>query len=251
MLDARSGAIDNGAMAVNVPRLPFSLDPLIAEAKRRTRRRRVMLVAAVIVVAVGGAAGWLLASGLSYVPSRPLDAALVPSDGACGDAYGSSSGVCDVRYVPRKIFAVSVVVTNKAAAPITLETARAVVAHPSMLHQIGAGLTVFKRIPLDRCAFSSCPAINPGNPPPYGSVALNPPPYGSERPVPLSLAPGHQALAQLNFRFASCWNHPIPWRPVVPRVTVVYRTMDGLAIHERLRRLAAAVQLTGSSACRR
>jgi hypothetical protein len=36
-LDAGSGAIDNGAMAVRVPRLPFSLDPLIAEAKRRHR----------------------------------------------------------------------------------------------------------------------------------------------------------------------------------------------------------------------
>jgi len=238
-------------MAVHVSRLRFSLDPLIAEAKRRTRRRRFLLVAAVIVVAAGGAAGWLLASGWSYVPSRPLEAALVGSEGACGDASGGSPGGCDVSFVPGKTFAMSVVVTNKAGAPITLEAARATVAHPSLLHQIGAGFTVFRRIPLGRCATGSCPATFPSNPPPYGSVAINPPPYGPEDPAPLGLAPGHQALAQLNFRFASCWNHPIPWRPVVPGVTVVYRTSDGAAIHERLRRLGAAVQLTGTSACRR
>jgi hypothetical protein len=163
-------------MTVRVPRLPFSLDPLIAEAKRRTRRRRMLLPAAVIVVAASSAAGWRLASGSSYVPSRPVGAALVPSDGACGDALGSSTGVCDVSYAPGKTFAVSVVVTNKAGAPITLEAARAVVAHPSPLRQIGAGFTVFTRIPLGRCAIGSCPAVHPRNPPPYGSVAINPPP---------------------------------------------------------------------------
>jgi hypothetical protein len=45
-------------MTVQVPRLPFSLDPLIAEAKRRARQRRFLLavVAAVIALAAGGAA---------------------------------------------------------------------------------------------------------------------------------------------------------------------------------------------------
>ena len=41
-------------MTVRVPRLPFSLDPLIAEAKRRAKRRRVLVaLIAVLVVAVG------------------------------------------------------------------------------------------------------------------------------------------------------------------------------------------------------
>jgi hypothetical protein len=43
-------------MAQLVPRLPFSLDPLMAEAKRRMRRRRG-LVAAVALVLAAGATG--------------------------------------------------------------------------------------------------------------------------------------------------------------------------------------------------
>ncbi len=41
-------------MTVHIPRLPFSLDPLMAEAKRRARQRRVLVaLAAVVVAAVG------------------------------------------------------------------------------------------------------------------------------------------------------------------------------------------------------
>jgi hypothetical protein len=40
-------------MAMRVPRLPFSLDPLIGEAKRRMRRRRVWIAASLILI--GGA----------------------------------------------------------------------------------------------------------------------------------------------------------------------------------------------------
>jgi hypothetical protein len=46
-------------MTSQAPRLPFSLDPLIAEAKRRMRRRR-LLVAALVLAAAGG--GWLAAT---------------------------------------------------------------------------------------------------------------------------------------------------------------------------------------------
>jgi hypothetical protein len=43
-------------MTVRVPRLPFALDPLMAEAKRRMRRRR-FLVAVAILAIIGTAAG--------------------------------------------------------------------------------------------------------------------------------------------------------------------------------------------------
>jgi len=48
-------------MTIHAVRLPFSLDPLIAEAKRRMRRRR-LLVAAVLVVALAGTAAGVIAS---------------------------------------------------------------------------------------------------------------------------------------------------------------------------------------------
>jgi hypothetical protein len=53
-------------MTAQVPRLPFALDPLIAEAKRRMRRRRVLVVALLLlfgtitgaaVIATGSAGG--------------------------------------------------------------------------------------------------------------------------------------------------------------------------------------------------
>jgi hypothetical protein len=42
-------------MTVRVPRLPFSLDPLMAEAKRRARLRRLLVALAAVVVVAAGA----------------------------------------------------------------------------------------------------------------------------------------------------------------------------------------------------
>jgi len=41
-------------MLAHIPRLPFGLDPLIREAKRRMRRRRFLLAGVLIVVVAGG-----------------------------------------------------------------------------------------------------------------------------------------------------------------------------------------------------
>jgi hypothetical protein len=48
-------------MTAHVPRLPFSLDPLMAEARRRARQRR-FLVALLALVIVGGVLGAMLAT---------------------------------------------------------------------------------------------------------------------------------------------------------------------------------------------
>jgi uncharacterized membrane protein YgcG len=78
-------------MTAQVPRLPFSLDPLIAEAKRRARQRRVILVAAGLVTvalalalffAVGGGSG--AGSGQSGGTARPSSA------GGSGGSHGGS-----------------------------------------------------------------------------------------------------------------------------------------------------------------
>lgn len=47
-------------MTVHIPRLPFALDPLMAEAKRRARQRR-LLIAVFLLALIGGAAGASLA----------------------------------------------------------------------------------------------------------------------------------------------------------------------------------------------
>lgn len=58
-------------MTVRVPRLPLSLDPLMAEARRRARQRRLLVtLAAVAVVAAGAALGLELRGVGSVTPVR-------------------------------------------------------------------------------------------------------------------------------------------------------------------------------------
>jgi hypothetical protein len=63
-------------MTLHVPRLPFSLDPLIAEAKRRARRRRWVILLVLVVAAATAAAALELrsasGSGLSAAGGRPV-----------------------------------------------------------------------------------------------------------------------------------------------------------------------------------
>src|SRR5690348_9016151 len=79
-------------MAVNVPRLPLSIDPLIAEAKERARRRRLLL-AALLVGVIGLGAG--LSFGLRQTGPRLA-------------AFRSSSG----RWIPAGVEEVEVRAPN-------------------------------------------------------------------------------------------------------------------------------------------
>jgi hypothetical protein len=45
---------------VHIPRLPFELDPLIAEAKRRAWRRRTLLSVIAVVAVASAAGGWFV-----------------------------------------------------------------------------------------------------------------------------------------------------------------------------------------------
>src|SRR5947209_5873301 len=60
-------ASDNGPMTAHIPRLSFSLDPLMAEAKRRARQRRLLL--AVVALFMGGALGAAFAMRPSSGPA--------------------------------------------------------------------------------------------------------------------------------------------------------------------------------------
>jgi hypothetical protein len=61
MLDSDCGASNTSLMTTHAPRLPFALDPLIAEAKQRARRRRFLVVAVLALVLAGAAAGLIAA----------------------------------------------------------------------------------------------------------------------------------------------------------------------------------------------
>lgn len=59
------------SVLAHLPRLPFSLDPLIAEAKRRARRRRGLIILAVLVAAGAAVA-------LRELPSAPRHSGAAP-----------------------------------------------------------------------------------------------------------------------------------------------------------------------------
>lgn len=66
-------------MTLHAPRLPFSIDPLMAEAKRRARQRRVFLALVASLVAVCSAAGAYFMGGLE--PAGPASSAVRHSEG--------------------------------------------------------------------------------------------------------------------------------------------------------------------------
>jgi hypothetical protein len=214
---------------------------LTAAARQYARRHRVLLCVVVVVVVVGGgaAAGAILSLGSSYVATRPIGAALVKSPlvGA-GETHGRALvqiGVPTiVRFIPRAAFALAVIVTNKAGAPITLERARAILPRQSPLRQIGTRLTAFKPFVCPPGAL--CPFIDPIGPGPYGVAA---------RPLPLTVEPGHQGLAQLHFQFAPCWSKTFRKGAAVRKVTLLYRSPSGTAIRQRLRLGDSVPKLTG------
>jgi hypothetical protein len=128
-----------------------------------------------------------------------------------------------LHFVPGATFAIAVIVTNKAGAPITLARTRAVLSRRSPLRQIGTRLIAYK--PPVCPPNAHCPFYDPIGNPPYSTA---------ERPVPLTVAPGHTALAQLHFRFNPCTPQVGGSVPTTKSVIVMYRTPDGSIVHQRL-----------------
>jgi hypothetical protein len=73
-------------MTLLVPRLPFSLDPLIAEAKRRARQRRGLVAIGALLILAGAAGAALALRSPNGPPTTPstYDTALRPSSGPSG-----------------------------------------------------------------------------------------------------------------------------------------------------------------------
>jgi hypothetical protein len=64
-LTAATGASHNSVMTANTRRLAISLDPLMAEARRRMRQRRLLVAALLVALAAGAAATTLALRGPS------------------------------------------------------------------------------------------------------------------------------------------------------------------------------------------
>jgi hypothetical protein len=200
-------------MAMHPLRLPFALDPVIAEAKRARQRR--LLIAVAIVLVVGGVGAAVIASNSSAVATgpRPTRSAFVASE--FGQSLVQPSGPVGV-FAPR--FGISVVVGNGSAQPVTLERVRAVLsARHSPVDQIGTRFTPWKQA--GSCARGDFPVC-----------AVRP--IAAQHPSPLRLAPGHQALVQLNFRLLTCTPRQVQETLSLEKLTAIYRLPNGTQIRQ-------------------
>jgi hypothetical protein len=203
-------------MAVHAARLHFSLDPLIAEAKRRARQRRVLVAVVVLLVAAAGAGAAIVASSSPGVTpgQRPIQAAIVAS--VIGPPEQPSQLRDGTRiFSPR--FGIAVVLGNGSREPVTLERVRAVLNAHWPVGQIGARFKLWKHA--ESCVQSFV-------------VACTARPIAAARPSPLRVPPGHQVLAQLNFRFLACSRREAQAVLSVQKITVVYRLRNGNQIRQ-------------------
>ncbi len=211
-------------MAPLLPRLPFSLAPLIAEAKRRMRRRR-LLVAALLLALAGGAAGTALAlrspggpppyslhvSPAARVPVGRIGAGpFVLSGGFAGGAgsglWGDGSSGPDgstVGCIEGRHYSQAFGIENRSHAPVTLTGARGADPAPTIV---------------DRTAFQF--RLNPPQPPQRqvnnwgGGIGLVYRGWSGAPTRPLTVPPGRIATVQSNFVFRNC-------KTLVPGQTIV------------------------------
>jgi len=98
-------------MTAHIPRLPFTLDPLIAEAKRRMRRRRYFTALALVAAAaisttltLGLRPGQSPRGGVSASPTAdvPKDRLIVPGLSVAGIRFGTPRRAVEKRLGPGK-----------------------------------------------------------------------------------------------------------------------------------------------------
>ena len=210
-------------MTVHLPRLPSSFDPLIAEAKRRARQRRILVAATAVLVVAGGAVGTVIALTPTAVNTGPLPprAALVGSETSSLTQPTGPIGV----FAPR--FGILITLGNGSTEPVTLQRVRAVLGTstgpPVAVGQIGARFRLWK--PPSRC-------VSPTGTPCTEIPPSAPRPIAAEAPTPLRLAPGHAAVAQLNFRLLACSRRQGQDVVSLQQITAVYRLPNGTLIQQ-------------------
>jgi hypothetical protein len=197
-------------MESRVPRLRFSLDPLIAEAKQRMRRRRVrvaVLAVALVGVAAGvglalrgpsaprftvGPTGVLMKTPVQHIGSGPfvLNGGSIGGgeSGLLGDGGDGPSGTT-LGCISRRRYSEAFGIQNRSHVPVTLIAVR--------------GTNPAPRI-VDRAAiqFSLSPPYHPSFGRPGGDLVYH---HWSAAPTrPLTLPPGRIATVQSNFVFQHC-----------------------------------------------
>jgi hypothetical protein len=208
-------------MTAHPLRLPFTLDPLIAEARRRARQRWVLIAAAAVLVVGGGTGAAIIASSSSG--ELPSQAAFAPS--VLSPPAEHTVGVGK----PAR-FSIVVGLINGSREPVSLRRVRAVVTARSALRQIAT------RFALYTPKIFACPAPAGSLPgtciPPGPQLGFSIAPHGALRPSPLRVAPSREALVQLTFQNRSCTIRAMKESMSLQTIAVVYGLSNGSRIYQ-------------------
>jgi hypothetical protein len=227
-------------MLDSVLRLPFSLDPLIAEAKRRMRRRRLALAFLLVALAggatatafaLGGSAGSSGASG--GAPSNAGGSPLAPNgafnggatSGFWGDRSSARTGMV-LGCLSRRHYSFAITVRNRSGRAVILTGARGPNPRPHVL----------KRVAMQ---------VRHAPPPPTGEGLTRPfiKHWSAARTKPVTIRPGQSAVVQSNFLMRHCESLAHDQKVVVPGSFVLSYRISGRAGQQRLVQRDAAFTL--------
>jgi hypothetical protein len=180
-------------MTTHTLRLPFSLDPLIREAKERARRRRVMLVVIVLVIAAA-VTGTVLVLGAAAT-SRPASAPFGSIEGSQGAGEVVTGSI--VHFHPNAHFWVGFGLANLSDRTVIVTNVQAVQPPHSFVHQTGTALLHWHVPP--PCPANECMPEAEG----FGAKPMT----ATGPPRPLEVKPGNgewRLGVQLDFLTGTC-----------------------------------------------
>ncbi|HKO26384.1 MAG TPA: hypothetical protein VJU80_02925 [Solirubrobacteraceae bacterium] len=219
-------------MIFRAPRLPLSLDPLIAEAKRRMRRRRLLMAALVVALAGGAGGAGLALRGTG--PGSDLQGPVAPRPPAQhigagpfvlsgGFAGGAASGLwgdggsgpngSTLGCIDRRHYSQALGIQNRSHAPVTLTQARGANPAPTIVDLVAVQ---FRLSPPQQQTQGT---IGWG-----GGLDLNYRRWSAAPTKRLTLPPGRIATVQSNYVFSNCKTIAPGQTVVVPgSLVLVYR----------------------------
>lgn len=216
-------------MTAHTPRLPFSVYPLIREAKERARRRRVVLIAVLLVIALGATGAGL---ALTAASGRPASSPFGSIEGFQGSnsviLAGISAEVFRVNFHPNARFAIGLGLPNLSDRTIIVTHARVVEPPHSFIHQTGTSLLHWHVPPpcpphTNDCFFTQVQGFS------FQPVTATGPP----RPVEVKPGRGEWQLGvQIDYRIGGCAVLSAPVAPSPSRMVVSFHVPGGPPEHE-------------------
>jgi hypothetical protein len=234
-------------MTAHTPRLPFKLDPLIAEAKRRMRRRRVLVLVLTVTLA-GAAAGMALTLRGPSAPRYNVGPSITPAarspvqhigsgpfvlnggfagggeSGLYGDGGDGPKGT-SLGCIKHRHYSQAFGIQNRSHAPVTLVGADGANPSPRIIDLVAIQLRLSP--PLKR------PSTIPNYGPDMGGMDLVYKHWSAAPTRAVTLPPGRIATVQSNYLMHDCAALASGRKIVVPGSLVLHYRVSG-RIHQKM-----------------